>query len=231
MNTTAITQSQMSHRTFISTGKKAGLKALSAAAALIALIGVCVTPQAAVAQQLQIDCYTFDALAGSDPFKIGHSIPTQHGTVNIRDFLINGTPASPANTASQRAEVQATVRAGSDAPELYTNLVNVQVVPDTPLAGVSMRYYRVGGTNGNGDKFANLAVNGELHDIQGDMADYDNMILGDPNLGRVLVRVHPEETGITQTGLLELFPLTGSIHRFAFGGVPLIVDDVCMVQQ
>jgi hypothetical protein len=46
---------------------------------------------------------------------------------------------------------------------LYTYLVNVQVVPDMPVVGVSKRYYRSGpGNDGNGDKFANLGINGEL---------------------------------------------------------------------
>jgi hypothetical protein len=56
------------------------------------------------------------------------------------------------------------------------------------------------------------------------------MILGRLELGRVIVRVNAEETGNIQKGIIELFPLTGAIHRFAFGGVPLRADNVCLVQ-
>ena len=185
MNSTAITQRQMSygnfgpdhvimendkmksekqnHRTFTSISKTVGLKTLSVAAGLIALIGVCFTPQAAVAQPLQIDCYTFDALLGEDPFTIGESLATDEATINITNYFRNGVPVSP-DPAAQFAQVRSSMFSGDNPPELHTNLVNVQVVPNTPVIGVSLRYGR---PDGSGVRFANLGINGELSEVDG----------------------------------------------------------------
>ena len=202
--------------------KKVQLQVLCAVASLIALIGVCVTSHVAVAQPLQMECYPLDALTVDDEYFIGDSFEATNATINITPYFRNGEAASPDNPSVQRAWVRSSMIAGGNAPELRAYLVNVQVVPDTPAQGVSMRYGRTGGT-----RFANLAVNGELTEIDGSMTDVDNRVLGSPLQGRVLVRVTPDNTD-HESGTIELFPLTGAIHRFAVGGVPHYLDDVCL---
>ena len=172
-----------------------------------------------------VTCFGFSNLPLNFQYRIGDVIPTQIGPVELKHYLLNGVKQS--KSAAQAYAQNTAIAGGLATPELRTYLINAHFEPTIPASDIEMAFGHQGAVNG---KHANLGVNGELVEVTTTMAALNGRILGDPNLGQVLVTVNiTAGAGTThEKGTIHLQAINGAIVQTTAGGVQLYLDDYCV---
>jgi hypothetical protein len=212
----------------MSTRHTSTFAAFLTASALVTSIGglsaaALATPASPAA--IQQTCWDFATLDQSHLYRLGEIFVAPTATIEMKNYLLNGNKSTnPAGVAyANPSQIS-----GGPAPELRLYLINAHVVPNTPASTVTYRFGHF--VNGqSGVAHANLGVNGELVEVTNGMLSLNNLVLGDPAIGRVRVTVTmttlPGES--PERGTVQLTAETGSIEKFTIGGIQKYVDDVC----
>jgi hypothetical protein len=174
---------------------------------------------------VQQTCWDFATLDQSHIYRIGDVFRAPTATIEMKNYLWNGNKST--NDSAQAYATQGQI-SGGPAPEFRLYLINAHVEPDTPANTVSYRFGHF--VNGkSGVAHANLGVNGELVEVTAGMASLNDIVLGDPAVGRVRVTVTmttlPGDS--PERGTVLLTAETGSIEKFTIGGIQKFVDDLC----
>jgi hypothetical protein len=175
-------------------------------------------PRSAVA----VTCFDFAQLPLGFHYQIGDVIQTQIGTVELKNYLMNGIRK---NNAAAQAYTQNSANAGGlGTPELRMYMINAHFEPTVPATDIEFSFGHFGPVNG---KHANLGVNGDLVEVTTSMSALNNALLGRPALGQVRVTVNiTSGAGTThEKGTVHLHAENGSIFQTSIGGTPLYIDD------
>lgn len=194
--------------------------ALTTACAAVLTTGV------ANAAPAQYHCYDFDGLASDANYAVDDVIETRHATITIKEYFINGDPATAATRGAQVASSQV---AGGAPPEMLFKLVSVKVVPKKPVSRVRTRLAQSISKDG-GFSHANIQVNGEKHESPGGFSAMDGRSIGRSATGRAQIRadIATPTTGNWHAGTFELKATQGLIESFKLGGHTWRIDDLCL---
>lgn len=146
----------------------------------------------------------FDDLVLGSEYIVGQTFTTNGVPVIVRPFQwSNGSWTSDGSAA-----VEALGRAGGSGKEINVNNVNLEMVIDVPLTGLSLRFGEYGGN-------LNVRVNGDFRNIE-NLAGINGLTIG--GVQASVVNGLGNDTGV--------FRLEGAVHDFSVGGQEFYIDDL-----
>lgn len=174
-------------------------------------------------------CYGFDQQVADHKYRIGDTVVADHLKVTFTDYEFQGVKANP---GEQYVLVRGSnLTRGRRAPEMYSYMANMQIVPREPVAEITFRIGDNHGGTGNGH--ANIGVNGSRQEVIGGLTTLDGQLIGAPGKrARVHIEATPNKTeegekGHWWVGKMRVRAVDGKIESFLIGGRPGIIDDVC----
>lgn len=180
-------------------------------------------------------CFDFSKQTTGTTWTVNQEIRTGFGKVVVREFVIDGKKYTPqTDVQTQYLKVNSSQIAQGSPPELHGSLINVQIVPDKPVRGISMKFAQQLGVTGQLP--ANLEVNGDRHDFRGALTEANGKELGDASKGKARLRVElvadastPEHpNSFWHRGTVEARATSGAIETISFGAQAFNFDDVCI---
>jgi hypothetical protein len=180
-------------------------------------------------------CFDFSKQTTGTTWTVNQEIRTGFGKVVVREFVIDGKKYTPqTDVQTQYLKVNSSQIAQGSPPELHGSLINVQIVPDKPVRGISMKFAQQLGVTGQLP--ANLEVNGDRHDFRGALTEANGKEIGDAAKGVAKLRVNlvadastPEHpNSYWHRGTVEARATSGAIETLSFGAQAFNFDDVCI---
>lgn len=171
-------------------------------------------------------CYDFSGIAPGSEYAIDGSvpIPIDIGEVRVRPLKYDGHEVAPANRFFRVAETQQI--AGGAAPEMQGKNVALQMIPSQPAKRITLKFSHQPGANG--ERVANVEVNGERHEWRGSLGKLNDKTIGTSNhTTRFKVRLAPVGDSNWVSGELRLEGKSDHIKSFTLGAAELRLDDVC----
>lgn len=175
-------------------------------------------------------CFDFADLTVGERYVVGQVVETRYGPVELVDYTLNRTTPNPDEPAAIRAEVDSSSIAGTG-PELRLYLINAAFVPDKPLKKVTFDVAESWAGGVPTGAHSNLSVNGARVEVPNSLRAIDGKKIGRKNRGKAKVTVditQPAPDSNWATGSVQLEAVgNGKIHRVAWGGRQVKIDNVC----
>jgi hypothetical protein len=146
--------------------------------------------------------------------------------IHFKDYRLNGNRSQ---SDAQVAQILNTEIANGARPELRTYLINPRVVLNAPVHQISFKF---GEAATGATPHANLEINGELHEVDGGLAQANNKVIATKNGSktRISVTSTPTADGKWNQGEIVFTALVGKIQTVSVGGVQVYIDDYCFQQ-